>query len=106
MVYRRAVLRACGVKSASELKGLPIGKETTTDKKIIFMTLEDETGTARVIISPDFYDKNRMAVLNEHFVLVSGVVQNQNNIVHLKAQSIQRVTITQLHCSSQLTICA
>jgi len=29
------------------------------------MTLEDETGTSRVIISPDFYDKNRMAVLNE-----------------------------------------
>ena len=36
------------------------------------MTREDETGTSRVIISPDFYDKNRMAVLNERFVLSFG----------------------------------
>src|ERR1019366_4047172 len=41
-----------------------------TAKGIIFMTLEDETGTSRVIISPDFYDKNRMVVLNERFVQV------------------------------------
>ena len=60
-----------------------------TAKGIIFMTLEDETGTSRVIISPDFYDKNRMAVLHERFVLVSGVVQNQDTVVHLKARSIQ-----------------
>jgi error-prone DNA polymerase len=106
MAYRREALRARGVKSAIELKGLPHGKEATiagcvitrqrpgTAKGIIFMTLEDETGTSRVIISPDFYDKNRMAVLKERFVLVSGVVQNQDNIVHLKARSIQRLAIS------------
>ncbi len=43
---------------------------------------------------PDFYDKNRMAVLNERFVLVSGVVQNQDHVVHLKARSIERLTIS------------
>jgi len=101
MAYRRDVLRARGVKSALELRDLPHGKEATvagcvitrqrpgTAKGIIFMTLEDETGTSRVIISPDFYDKNRMAVLHERFVLVSGVVQNQDTVVHLKARSIQ-----------------
>jgi error-prone DNA polymerase len=106
MAYRRDVLRARGVKSAMELRNLPHGKEATvagcvitrqrpgTAKGIIFMTLEDETGTSRVIISPDFYDKNRMAVLNERFVLVSGVVQNQDNVVHLKARSIQPLTIS------------
>ena len=106
MAYRRDILRARGVKSAIELKNLPHGKEATvagcvitrqrpgTAKGIIFMTLEDETGTSRVIISPDFYDKNRMAVLNERFVLVSGVVQNQDHVVHLKARSIERLTIS------------
>ena len=106
MAYRRDVLRARGVKSAIELRNLPHGKEATiagcvitrqrpgTAKGIIFMTLEDETGTSRVIISPDFYDQNRMAVLNERFVLVSGVVQNQDNIVHLKARSIQPLAIS------------
>ncbi len=103
MAYRRDILRARGVKSAIELKNLPHGKEATvagcvitrqrpgTAKGIIFMTLEDETGTSRVIISPDFYDKNRMAVLNERFVLVSGVVQNQDHVVHLKTRSTSPV---------------
>jgi len=106
MAYRRDVLRAQGVKSAIELRSLPHGKTATTAgcvitrqrpgtaKGIIFMTLEDETGTSRVIISPDFYDQNRMVVLNERFVLVSGVVQNQDNIVHLKARSIQPLSIS------------
>ena len=58
------------------------------------MTLEDETGTSRVIVSPDFYEQNRMVVLNERFVLVSGVVQNQDNTVHLKARSIQPLSIS------------
>ena len=58
------------------------------------MMLEDKTGTSRVIISPDFYDKARMAVLKERFVLVSGLVQNQATVVHLKARRIEPLTIT------------
>jgi error-prone DNA polymerase len=106
MAYRRDALRALGIKSAIELKNFPHGKEASvagcvitrqrpgTAKGIIFMTLEDETGTARVIISPDFYDQNRMAVLNERFVLVSGPVQNQDGIVHLKARTIKSLAIS------------
>ena len=106
MAYRRDVLRARGVKSAIELRTLPHGIQATTAgcvitrqrpgtaKGIIFMTLEDETGTSRVIISPDFYNQNRMVVRNERFVVVSGVVQNQDNIVHMKARSIQPLSIS------------
>jgi len=106
MAYRRDDLRARGIKSAVELKNLPHGIVATvagcvitrqrpgTAKGIIFMTLEDETGTSRVIISPDFYDENHMVVLNERFVVVSGVVQNQDNVVHLKARSIRPLTIS------------
>ena len=66
MAYRREILRARGVISAIELRNLPHGKEATTAgcvitrqrpgtaKGLIFMTLEDETGTSRVIISPGF----------------------------------------------------
>ena len=105
MAYRRDALRAQGVKSAIELKDLPNGQEACvagcvitrqrpgTAKGIIFMTLEDETGTSRVIISPDFYDQNRMAVLKERSVLVSGVVQNQDTVVHLKARKIQPLDV-------------
>jgi error-prone DNA polymerase len=106
MAYRRDALLMSGVKSAMELRSLPNGIEATiagcvitrqrpgTAKGIIFMTLEDETGTSRVIISPDFYDNNRMVVLKERFVLVSGMVQNHDSVVHLKARSIEPLAIS------------
>jgi error-prone DNA polymerase len=106
MAYRREILRKMGVRAAIELKDLPHGKEAAvagcvitrqrpgTAKGIIFMTLEDETGTSRVIIMPDFYDENRQTVLSERFVLVSGIVQNQENVVHLKARRIEPLAIS------------
>lgn len=106
MAYCRHELHRQGIKSAIELKSVAHAREASvagcvitrqrpgTAKGMIFMTLEDETGTARVILSPDFYDKNRMAVLYERFVLVSGVVQNQDKTVHLKARHIQRLAIS------------
>jgi len=106
MSYWRNVLQQRGIKSAMELQRLPHGREAATAgcvivrqrpgtaKGMIFMTLEDETGTSRVIISPDFYDQNRMTVLHERFVLVSGMVQNQDKVVHLKARSIRPLEIS------------
>ena len=106
MAFQRAELHRQSVKSAIELKDIPDGRFASvagcvitrqrpgTAKGMIFMTLEDETGTARVILSPDFYDQNRMTVLHERFVLVSGIVQNQDKIVHLKARSIQALAIS------------
>ena len=108
MAYQRDVVRQRGVKSAGELKALPNGVTATvagcvitrqrpgTAKGMIFMTLEDETGTARVIISPDFYDANRMTVLHERFVQVSGQVQNHDKVVHLKASRIQQLNVGNL----------
>lgn len=52
------------------------------------MTLEDETGTARVVVKPDFYEKNRAAVLYERFVQVSGTIQNRDGVVNLIAKRI------------------
>ena len=112
MAYRREELRRQGILSAIELREIPHGKIVTiagcvitrqrpgTAKGIIFMTLEDETGTARVIIMPDFYDQNRMAVLQERFVLVSGVVQNQDKVIHLKARSIGRLAVSSAEIQS------
>jgi error-prone DNA polymerase len=106
MAYRRKDMKRMGIKSAEELKQMPHGKLATvggcvitrqrpgTAKGLIFMTLEDETGNSNVIISPDFYEQNRVAVSYERFVQVSGVVQNQDGIVHLKAQAIQPLAIS------------
>jgi error-prone DNA polymerase len=112
MAYRRDDLREIGVKSATDIKSLQDGKDATvagcvitrqrpgTAKGLIFMTLEDETGTARVIVKPDFYEKNRMAVLYERFVQVSGTVQNRDGVVHLIAKRIGSLAVSAAETSS------
>ncbi len=106
MAYYRRELRGKGILSAAEMKALPNGRPVMTAgsvitrqrpgtaQGIIFMTLEDETGNANVIIQRDFYDNNRMAVLYEKFVQISGIVQNQDGIVHLMAKTIQPLAVS------------
>jgi error-prone DNA polymerase len=112
MAYRRLELQRRGIKSATELKNLRHGTTATTAgcvitrqrpgtaKGLIFMTLEDETGHSRVIVKPDFYDKNRHDVLYAKFVQVWGSVQNQDGIVHLVAKGIRPLAISAAETSS------
>jgi error-prone DNA polymerase len=112
MAYRRAEMRRLGIRSAAELRELPHGRHATvggcvitrqrpgTAKGLIFMTLEDETGNSNVIISPDFFEKNRVAILYERFVRISGTVQNQDGIVHLKAEAIAPLAISAAQIAS------
>jgi error-prone DNA polymerase len=112
MAYRRTEMRRMGIKSATELKVMPHGKRATvggcvitrqrpgTAKGLIFMTLEDETGNSNVIITPDFYEQNRANVLYERFVQISGTVQNQDGIVHLKAEAIRPLAVSSAEISS------
>jgi error-prone DNA polymerase len=64
------------------------------------MTLEDETGNANVIVMPDFYEENRVAVLYERFVQIAGTVQNQDGIVHLRAERIAPLRVSAAEVSS------
>jgi error-prone DNA polymerase len=112
MAYRREDLRAMGIHSAIEAKNLVDGVQAMiagcvitrqrpgTAKGLIFMTLEDETGTARVIVKPDFYEKNRMAVLYERFVQVSGTIQNRDGIVNLIAKRIGPLAVSAAETAS------
>jgi error-prone DNA polymerase len=112
MAYRRNDLRGMGINSAADMRNLPDGKDATvagcvitrqrpgTAKGLIFMTLEDETGTARVIVKPDFYEKNRAAVLYERFVQVSGMIQNRDGVVNLIAKQIEPMVVSAAETSS------
>lgn len=107
MAYRREELRRMGIVSANELKKLPNNKPVLaagavitrqrpgTAKGLIFLTLEDETGHANVIVMPDVYAADPMVVVHERFISIKGKIQNQDGVVHVKAE-----TITPLHISS------
>ncbi len=60
-----------------------------TAQGFIFLSLEDETGISNIIIDPDLYTKCTLTVLHERFVLVKGVLQNQEGVVHVKARHIE-----------------
>ena len=97
MAYRRAELRSANILSAEELKlcahgefvraaGCVIARQRPgTAKGFIFISMEDETGIANVIVTPDLYERDRLVVTRSRFLLVEGPLQNQDNVIHIKA---------------------
>jgi error-prone DNA polymerase len=60
-----------------------------TAKGFVFLTIEDETGLANVIITPDVYSVFKRTVLDEAYLLVDGTLQNQDGAVSVKAERIE-----------------
>jgi error-prone DNA polymerase len=65
-----------------------------TAKGFVFLTLEDETGVANVIVTPQLFDKYRLVLVDHPFLLISGTLQNQDNVVSVKAGSVQALSFT------------
>ncbi len=112
MAYRRAEMKALGAKTAIELPQLPKGKYVRiagcviarqrpgTANRFVFLSLEDETGIANAIITPDIFERNRLTIVQEQFLLVEGKLQNQDNVVSVKAERVRPLLITKAETSS------
>ena len=87
-----AYVRAAGCVIARQRPG--------TAKGFIFLSMEDETGIANVIITPDLYERERVVVSRSKFVLVEGALQNQDGVIHVKARRIQPLAFTNLEVHS------
>jgi error-prone DNA polymerase len=97
MYYRRPQLRQQGVLSATDLQkhrngevvrmaGCIIARQRPgTAKGFVFLSMEDETGIANVIITPDLFERERLVVTRSRFLLVEGPLQNQDGVIHIKA---------------------
>jgi error-prone DNA polymerase len=59
-----------------------------TASGVIFLTLEDETGLANVIIHPRLTERQRHEVLNVGLLGVLGVLQREGEVVHLLAKRL------------------
>src|SRR5438552_2911469 len=107
MAYHREQLQNAGICRAIELKSLPNGRRTRiggcviarqrpgTAKGFVFLSLEDETGVANAIINPDLIQKNRLLVSSEQFLMIEGILQNQDNVISVKAERVLPLAITQ-----------
>ncbi|HKT89795.1 MAG TPA: OB-fold nucleic acid binding domain-containing protein, partial [Candidatus Sulfotelmatobacter sp.] len=106
MAYRRAWLNAMGIRRACELRDLPTGKRLRiggcvitrqrpgTAKGFVFLSLEDETGVANAIVRPDLFHENRLLLTSERFLAVEGILQNQDNVISVRAERVQPLFVT------------
>src|SRR5437773_4469106 len=60
-----------------------------TAKGFVFISLEDETGVSNAIIDPDLFERFRLVITEEAFLLIEGQVQNSDNVVLIKAHNIK-----------------
>jgi error-prone DNA polymerase len=112
MQYRRAEMKRMGIYSASDLAHLPNGQRLRiggcviarqrpgTAKGMMFMSLEDETGIANAIFAPDLLQKNRVLLISERFVMIEGILQNQDNVIHIRAEKISPLRVTRAETTS------
>ncbi|PZU72659.1 MAG: error-prone DNA polymerase [Brevundimonas sp.] len=57
-------------------------------KGVMFITIEDETGVANLVIWPSLYEQQRRVVLGTSLLVVDGKVQREGEVVHIVAQRL------------------
>ena len=101
MGMRREELDARGVLSAAAVKHARHGsivriagsvicrQRPGSAKGFAFFSLEDETGISNAIVNPDLFEKNRLVLTSEPYLLMEGILQNESGATALK---VARVT--------------
>jgi error-prone DNA polymerase len=110
--YHREHLKHSGVLSAVELQHVADGTHVRvagsviarqrpgTAKGFVFLSMEDETGIANAIITPQLFQKEHITIVHQQFLLVEGRLQNQDNVISVKAERIQPLGLTRAETTS------
>jgi error-prone DNA polymerase len=101
MRFHRERLNSMRVISAAQVKNMPDGRfirvagsvicrqQPGTAKGFVFLSIEDETGIANIILKPDVFERLRVPVLNSSYVIVDGILQNQRGVASIKATDVR-----------------
>ncbi|SIR04168.1 error-prone DNA polymerase, DnaE-like [Aromatoleum tolulyticum] len=76
----RKLARAAGIVTCRQRPG--------TAKGTLFMTIEDETGLANVIVRPELIERQRRELLGARLLGVFGQISRQGNVTHLLASRV------------------
>jgi error-prone DNA polymerase len=110
--YHRMQLKREGILSAADLHHLRDGIEVRvagsviarqrpgTAKGFVFLSLEDETGISNAIITPQIFQQHHIVIVNQQFLLIEGRLQNQDNVISVKAERIRPLFLTRAQTSS------
>jgi error-prone DNA polymerase len=98
LYYQRAQLNELGVVAAARLHALDNGRPVRvagmvitrqrpmTAKGFVFLSLEDETGVSNVVVRPPMFQKHRSLWTSEPALLIDGVIQKQDGVIHIRAE--------------------
>ncbi|HEY1941417.1 MAG TPA: error-prone DNA polymerase [Roseiarcus sp.] len=104
VAFMRARLDARGVQRSEALARAKSGERVSvaglvlvrqrpgTARGVIFMTLEDETGVANLIVWPKAFERLRAIVIGARFVVASGKLQSESGVVHLVVERMEDLT--------------
>ena len=89
-IWRAADLPQAKHGSTIQIAGNVICRQRPgTAKGFVFVSLEDETGVSNAIVDPDLFEKYRLLITEEDFLLIEGEVQNSENTVLIKTREIK-----------------
>jgi error-prone DNA polymerase len=60
-----------------------------TAKGFVFISLEDETGVSNAIVDPNLFERFRLLITEEAFLLIEGEVQNSDGVILIKTRDIK-----------------
>ena len=101
LAFLRAELARDGLVSAGELATLPVGKRLQiaglvlirqrpgSANGVVFVTLEDETGIANLIVWPAVLERFRRAALGATLLYCRGRLQREESVIHLVAEDLR-----------------
>ena len=90
-----------GITRAGDLPAVPNGEPVRiagqvicrqrpgTAKGVVFVSLEDETGVANAVLYAPFFEKHRLTVTQEPFLIIEGPAQNERGTIHILARRIE-----------------
>ena len=111
MVLHREALAARGIRRAWDLGRLREGERVTgagavvvrqrpaTARGFVFLSLEDETGLANIVVRPDLFDAHAEVLTRAEALEIDGVLQTEGG-VSVRATAVRALAGPRLHTSS------
>ncbi len=93
-IIRNETLRTMATGSRARISGLVTCRQRPGSAKgVVFMTIEDESAVANVIVWPTIFERVRPVVLGARYVAVSGRVQSEAGVIHVVAEQLEDLTV-------------
>ena len=91
---RNEALRGLANNTRVRISGLVTCRQRPGSAKgVVFMTIEDESAVANVIVWPKVFERVRPVVLGARYVAVSGRVQEESGVIHVVADQLEDLTL-------------